>query len=137
MRAGGTSFASPGQGPPASLTSVVGMKREPTYRNGEPIREGDMVRIGQWDGVVDSINKKGSPGYMDYVGEGVMLTGPTFGRLQTKFDDEDLVLVRRKQQGNNMPTRSLQRTAGGASCLHLLLSGPPPLSFCVRRLRMS
>lgn len=30
-----------------------------------------------------------------------------------------------------MLTRSLQRTAGGASCLHLWLSGPPPLSFCV------
>ena len=29
-------------------------------------------------------------------------------------------------------TRSLQRTAGGAVCLHSLLIGPPPLSFCVR-----
>src|SRR2546423_926251 len=31
-------------------------------------------------------------------------------------------------------TRSLQRTAVRAFCLYLPLSGPPPLSFCVRRL---
>jgi len=31
---------------------------------------------------------------------------------------------------------SLQRTAGGAFCLHLLLSGPPPLSFIVSVERM-
>ncbi|MEY3480341.1 MAG: hypothetical protein RIQ71_1116 [Verrucomicrobiota bacterium] len=74
------------------------MKREPTYRSGDPVREGDVVRIGQWDGVVESINVEGCPGYMDYVGEGVMLTGPAFGKLHTKFEDEDLVLVRRKQQ---------------------------------------
>jgi hypothetical protein len=81
---------------PAVVADLVGMKREPTYRTGDPIREGDIVRIGQWDGVVESINTKGSPGYMDYVGEGVMLTGPAFGRLHTKFHDEDLVLVRRE-----------------------------------------
>ena len=74
------------------------MKREPTYHTGDPIREGDIVQVGQWDGVVESINTKGSPGYMDNAGEGVMLTGPAFGRLHTKFNDEDLVLVRRKQQ---------------------------------------
>ena len=74
------------------------MKREPTYRSGDAVREGDIVRIGQWDGVVESADTEGSLGYMDYVGEGVMLTGPAFGRLHTKFDDEDLVLVRRKQE---------------------------------------
>lgn len=31
-----------------------------------------------------------------------------------------------------MITRSLQRTAGGGSCLNFRLSGPPPLSFIVR-----
>ena len=36
-----------------------------------------------------------------------------------------------------MLTRSLQRTAGGAFCSHLSLSGPPPLSFCVGRHDMS
>ncbi|MGA2866980.1 MAG: hypothetical protein ABSF95_21095 [Verrucomicrobiota bacterium] len=74
------------------------MKRKPTYFTGEPIREGDSVRIGEWEGVVESVNTKGSPGWMDYIGEGVMLTGPAFGRLHTRFDDEDLVLVRRKQE---------------------------------------
>src|SRR5437868_1525041 len=33
-----------------------------------------------------------------------------------------------------MLTRSLQRTAGGAFYSHLLPSGPPPLSFAVRRM---
>jgi len=74
------------------------MKREPTYRGGGPIHEGDIVRIGEWDGVVESINTEGSPGYMEDVGEGVMLAGPAFGKLHTKFEDEDLVFVRRKEQ---------------------------------------
>jgi hypothetical protein len=77
------------------------MKREPTYRTDEPIREGDRVRIGEWDGVVESIVTKESPAWEDYwheQGEGVMLAGPAFGRLYTNFDDEDLVLVQHKQQ---------------------------------------
>ena len=73
-------------------------KREPTYCTGELICVGDIVRIGEWEGVVESIDTNGSPGYLDYVGEGVMLKGPAFGRLHTKFHDEDLVLVRREQQ---------------------------------------
>ena len=82
----------------AQLDVGIAMKREPKYASGKPIREGDVVRVGEWEGVVESILTKSSPGYMDYVGEGVMLTGPAFGRLHTKFDDEDLVLVRRKQE---------------------------------------
>ena len=74
------------------------MKREPTYCTGEPIREGDVVRIGERAGVVESVITKESPDFMDYVGEGVMLTGPAFGRLHTPFNDEDLVLVGRKQE---------------------------------------
>jgi hypothetical protein len=80
---------------------IVGMKGEPTYRTGDPIREGEAVRIGAWDGVVDAIITKESPGWEDYwqkQGEGVMLTGPAFGRLYTRFDDEDLVLVQRERQ---------------------------------------
>jgi hypothetical protein len=76
------------------------MKREPTYRSGEPILEGDMVRIGAWDGSVESIIKSQSAGWADYWaehGEGVMLTGAAFGRLYTKFNDEDLSFVRRKE----------------------------------------
>jgi hypothetical protein len=76
------------------------MKREPTYRTGEQIHEGDVVRIGAWDGMVESIITSESSGWADYWsehGEGVMLTGPSFGRLYTKFHNEDLVLVRRKQ----------------------------------------
>ena len=77
------------------------MKREPTYCSGEAIREGDVVRIGAWDGTVEAIVTSQSAGWADYWnehGEGVMLTGPAFGRLYTEFHDEDLVLVRRKQQ---------------------------------------
>ncbi len=77
------------------------MKGEPTYLTGDPICEGDAVRIGAWDGVVETIVTKESSGWEDYwqeQGEGVMLTGPAFGRLYTRFDDEDLVLIQRKQQ---------------------------------------
>ncbi|MBA4147477.1 MAG: hypothetical protein H0X66_05125 [Verrucomicrobia bacterium] len=77
------------------------MKPAPAYRSGDAICEGDVVRIGKWDGVVESIITKESAGWEDFFqeeGEGVMLTGPTFGRLYTKFDDEDLVLVQRKKQ---------------------------------------
>ena len=76
------------------------MKREPIYCTGDPIREGDVVRVGEWDGVVESIVTEDSAGWEDYWqerGEGVMLTGPEFGRLYARFDDEDLVLVQRKQ----------------------------------------
>ena len=73
------------------------MMRKATYFTGEPIREGDSVRIGEWEGVVESVITKDSPEWVDYIGEGVMLTGPAFGRLHTRFGDEDLVLVQRKQ----------------------------------------
>jgi hypothetical protein len=76
------------------------MKTEPTYLSGEPIREGDSVRIGQWEGVVESIITRESGGWAEYwqdKGEGVMLTGSAFGRLYTKFHDEDLVLVGRRK----------------------------------------
>ena len=72
------------------------MNPEPRYCSGEPVRQGDVVRIGEWAGVVESVMTKDSPDFMDYAGEGVMLTGPAFGRLFTRFDDEDLVLVRRR-----------------------------------------
>jgi hypothetical protein len=76
------------------------MKDDPTYLNGEPVREGDLVRIGEWEGVVEFIITCDSAGWADYwheQGEGVILTGPAFGRLHTKFHDEDLVLVGRKK----------------------------------------
>ena len=66
----------------------------------EPVREGDSVRIGQWEGVVECIITSDSAGWADYWqkhGEGVMLAGPAFGRLYTKFHDEDLVLVGRRK----------------------------------------
>ena len=76
------------------------MKRDPTYCSGESIHEGDTVRIGSLDGIVEAIITSQSPGWADYWsehGEGVMLAGPVFGKLHAKFHDEDLVLVRRKQ----------------------------------------
>lgn len=76
------------------------MNSEPTYRTGDLILEGDTVRFGVWDGVVESIITSQSPGWVDYwkdVGEGVLLAGPEFGRLHAKFDDDELVFVRRKQ----------------------------------------
>ena len=76
------------------------MKAVPTYHTGEPIQDGDSVRIGEWDGVVESIVTSESSGWADYwrdQGAGVMLTGPAFGRLYTKFHDEDLVLLARSK----------------------------------------
>lgn len=86
--------------PAAAAQFRVGMTSEPTYCTGEPIRESDVVRHGKWDGVVESVITSDSPGWAGYwqgKGEGVMLAGPAFGRLYTKFRDEDLVFVRRKQ----------------------------------------
>lgn len=76
------------------------MKPCPTYLSGEPIRKGDLVRIGEYEGVVESVITCESAGWADYwhdLGEGVMLAGPAFGRLYTKFNDEDLVLVGRSK----------------------------------------
>lgn len=77
------------------------MMDEPTYRTVDPVRQGDLVRIGEWDGVVEFLVTKGAAAWADYWvehGEGVMLTGPAFGRLCTRFDDEDLVFIQRKRQ---------------------------------------
>ena len=74
------------------------VKREPKYVTGEPIRVGDLVRVGEWDGVVESVITRESPDWVEYIGEGVMLTGLAFGRLHAKFGDEDLILVRRKEE---------------------------------------
>ena len=74
------------------------MKADPAYSTGEAIREGDSVRIGQLEGVIEFIMTSGSPGWADYWqahGEGVMLAGPAFGKLYTKFHDEDLAFVGR------------------------------------------
>ena len=77
------------------------MKKKPTYSAGGTIRVGDSVRIGDWEGTVEEIIVAGCPLWDEYwrddTGEGVMLTGPKFGRLFTKFCDEDLVLVNRDQ----------------------------------------
>jgi hypothetical protein len=76
------------------------MKADPTYLNGELVREGDSVRIGELEAVVESIITNDSAGWADYwrdLGEGVMLAGPALGRLFIKFHDEDLVLVGRKK----------------------------------------
>ena len=74
------------------------MNAAPTYLTGEPIYIGDTVRIGAWDGVVELIITKDST---DWVDEGVMLVGPAFGRLHTKFDDEDLVFVHRGKNADS------------------------------------
>ena len=73
---------------------------DPTYSTGKPIREGDLVKIGQWEGEVEFIITRDSPGWADYwqgQGEGVMLAGSAFGSLYTQFHDEDLVFVSRKR----------------------------------------
>lgn len=80
------------------------MKTEPTYLTGEPIREGDLIRVGEWEGVVEAIVTKASDGWADFwhaIGEGVMLIGPAFGRLYTSFHDAELSFAGRKQKGKS------------------------------------
>jgi len=75
------------------------MKTKPTYLTGEPIEEGDSIRIGHLEGVVEEIITSSTKGWADYwqeFGEGVMLTSPAFGRIYTKYRDEDLVFVGRR-----------------------------------------
>jgi hypothetical protein len=75
----------------------VNEKREiPRY--GAPIRPKDRVRFSEWDGTVELIITRDSPdweGYWKKFGEGVMLNGPAFGRVYTKFDADDLNFVSR------------------------------------------
>jgi len=66
------------------------------YLTGELILEGDVVKLGNWDGVVVAVVTKDSPDWVDYIGAGVELEVPAFGRLHTEFINEDLVLVHRK-----------------------------------------
>jgi hypothetical protein len=70
------------------------MDTTPTYSTGEPILAGDVVLFGVEEGVVELVIAKGSPAE-GYIQEGVMLLGPTFGRMHVKFGDEDLILVGR------------------------------------------
>jgi hypothetical protein len=73
------------------------MSTTPTYLTGEPVMVGDTVRVGHELGVVEIVNVKGSPDFYDWMDEGVMLVGPSFGRMATRFDDEDLFFVSRKK----------------------------------------
>lgn len=89
---------------PIRGTTAIGtvMSTEPTYLTGEPIREGDSVRVYEWNGTVEEIILAGCPNWEEYwkdaTGEGVMLVGPEFGRLFTDFHDEELLFLGRKQR---------------------------------------
>lgn len=78
------------------------MITEPKYVTGERILIGDVVTIGNWEGTVEEIVLEGCPLWDEYwkdvTGEGVMLVGPKFGRLFNRFDDEELILVHRREQ---------------------------------------
>ena len=66
----------------------------PRYVTGEQIKIGDTVRIGAENGMV--VITKDSPTAND-IPEGVMLIGAGFDRMHTKFGNEDLVFIGRKQ----------------------------------------
>jgi hypothetical protein len=74
------------------------MSRAWNYLTGEPILEVDVVKLGTWDAVVVAVINEDSPEFIDYIGEGIELKGPAFGRLHTEFINEDLVLVHRKDE---------------------------------------
>jgi len=65
-----------------------------TYHTGEPILEGDVVKIGNMDAVVTTVITQDSPWWDDY--GGVSFEGPVFARMRMETVNEDLVLVRRK-----------------------------------------
>jgi hypothetical protein len=71
------------------------MNSIPKYLTGDLILVGDVTRIGPWDATVELVVTQDNTDLKDAIGVGVMLVGPAFGRLLTKFGDEDLVLVRR------------------------------------------
>jgi hypothetical protein len=75
------------------------MNRERTYRTGEQIHEGDVVRNGAWEGMLESVVTSEISDWPDCWsehGERPMLIEPSFGGLYTKFYDEHLVSVHRK-----------------------------------------
>ncbi len=74
------------------------MSRTWNYLTGEPVLKGDVVRLGSWDAVVVAVISKDTPEFIDYIGEGIDLEGPAFGRLRTEFINEELVLVHRKNE---------------------------------------
>ena len=74
------------------------MRREWKYLSDEMIRVGDVVKLGALDGIVVELVWKDSPSWVEYIGEGVVLEGPSFGRIHTPFLDEDLVLIKRKSE---------------------------------------
>jgi len=74
------------------------MSRAWHYVSGEPIVKGDVVKLGTWDAVVVALISEDSPEFVDYIGEGIELEGPAFGRLHTSFINEDLVLVHRRNE---------------------------------------
>jgi len=77
------------------------MNKTRTYLTGEEIKEGDAVFIADWEGTVEQIITEGCPNWEDFwkneTGEGVMIIGPKFGRMFSKFQDDDLIFVKRKE----------------------------------------
>ena len=76
------------------------MSSEATYRSGDAIWVGDVVRVGEHEGMVEEIITEASAGWADYWhahGAGVMLKGADFGRLFVKCQDEELTLIRRRE----------------------------------------
>ncbi len=74
--------------------------RLPVYMYGETILPGYKILFGDWEGRVDFVMTSNWSGWGDYckeLGEGVMLSGKTFGSLYTPFDNEDLVFVSRHE----------------------------------------
>ncbi len=65
-----------------------------SYVTGEPIINGDVVRLGQWDAVVSGVVQPGSPEWDDY--GGVSLSGAPCGPIRLERIHEDLVLVSRR-----------------------------------------
>ena len=70
----------------------------PHYQSGEAICVGDIVKLGDHEGVVEEIITCQSDDWEQYwknLGEGVMLKSPTFGRVYVELHDTELVFVRR------------------------------------------
>lgn len=83
-----------GKGSPSVNCSLTAMKTL-SYVTGEPVLEGDVVKLGQLDGVVVTVVQTGSPEWDDY--GGVSLETKQSGAIRLERIDEDLLLVSRRE----------------------------------------
>ncbi len=78
---------------------------EPKYRSGEKIVAGDNINYSGENGYVDFVVTQEYPNWETYwkdLGQGAMLSVPSFGSVYVPFDDGDLIFISRKSKNNRV-----------------------------------